>query len=183
MTTLKQFDLMLDIETLGIGPNAAFFEIGYSTFDPLDPDSTYSMGSIEFDLLDVILEGGEVDKSAIDWWRTQPKPKLTDQVPVRIGLQTLSMFIKQANVRYVWANSPMFDCRILESMYLRLGMEIPWTYKQLMDHRTARNILKMAGIDGPVMQETTHRGDQDSMDQAVWLSAALSELMERARRV
>lgn len=139
---------MLDIETMGTGPDAAMIQLSavYFNADTLIPYES-AMGK-EFDayldLQQVKDLGFKVDKSTEDWWSQQNKKVLKDILakgnnPEKV-IRYFRDFVKDDC--YIWSHST-FDFTIVNS-YLKY-----FDYR-LLDHRKSidiRTIVSLADVD------------------------------------
>lgn len=142
-------NVMLDVETMGIGPNAAMLSIAAATFDP------YGTGVMEsfhagIELESAVLHGGVVTPSTIAWWmhedreharRTYAELHKADIESVLYGFST---WYGSQSIP-TWANSPTFDCAIVRSAMERLRMPCPWHYGHERDLRTVRALTRNWG--------------------------------------
>jgi hypothetical protein len=170
MTDKPIVDIMIDIETLSTKANGAIWEIGIAHFVPGKPETVEEICNIQFDLLDVIMCGGEVDQDTIAFWRSQPKPSLKEHLSVENGLLQMNRVLSLYSVGNYWANSPSFDLVMLETMCERAGTTYPWDHRSHMDMRTIRKWNRMYGLPENPMPQTAHCGSKDAFDQAVWVT-------------
>jgi len=129
---------MLDIETLATTPDACIVSIGAVTFST-DADPLGEQLHISVSKASCREHGRRVDADTLDWWRGQPQEArhiLQGGRTLGAALAELAGFL--ADVDEVWANSPAFDCVILESAYRAVGGAPPWEYNQRNDVRTLR---------------------------------------------
>lgn len=143
-------DMMIDIETLALTPDAIVLSVGAVAFD--------KYGKIDKRFYRVLNTEDQInflkrveDPETRKWWETQDINAYQEAFnPVRCkvsrGMEELSEFIKAYNPVRVWANSPWFDLVILESLYRDIGQRylIPWTYKQPRDVRTIVDLAKFS---------------------------------------
>ncbi len=172
---------MIDIETLGTNPNSCILTIGAIKFDRnkdisdlkncetfycrIDKDSCLSIGL-------------DIDNDTLEWWKKQSKQSRyealenTDRIKIKDALIELKKFIK--NSKYIWANSPNFDCIILENAFKKCEIEIPWKFWILRDCRTVYDIgntnLKS------FIKETCHHSLIDCHNQILCLQKALKKI-------
>lgn len=135
--------VMLDLETLGNGPDAAIVAIGAVAFDPARGtlgDTFYRV----IDLESALAEGATVDGSTLKWWLGQPdaaRRELSRDDAVRADSAALSfaMFCgeRHDNLR-VWGNGAGFDNVILRRLYARLSMTTPWEHWNDRCYRTVK---------------------------------------------
>lgn len=190
-------DVVLDLETMATGPNAAIVSIGAVLLDHKawgvrggPEDSTYHHFYRNVDLASSIEKGGEVDGSTVTWWLRQSdeaRKALTTPEPVLIdrALQDftnwLQWFCGERRVR-VWGNGAAFDNVILRSAYERSGLECPWSYKNDRCYRTLRHLF-------PDVQEffptpgsfVVHNALDDAHAEALHLVELLKKATRRER--
>ena len=142
-------DVMIDIETLAITPNSCILTLGAIKFnrnqDIKDLDSCEKLyfRIDQKSCLDIDLE---INIDTLNWWKTQNKEARYEalenksRISIKEALLRLKDFVKDS--RYVWANSPNFDCIILENAYKKCNIEIPWKFWNLRDCRTVYDIGK-----------------------------------------
>lgn len=145
--------IMIDLETLGTGPQSAIISAGLVVFDK-------SLGEIVdkteviFDLDDALYHGAKVNAETVVWWLNQGssakalfnKPGL----PEEMALTQISNFIHKYTTikdgRYefpeIWANGLAFDLPILQSAFLRHNWkDLPWDFRKTVDLRTFRKYV------------------------------------------
>jgi exodeoxyribonuclease VIII len=164
---------MIDIETVGTGPEACILTIAAQSFDPLgtgyytqhfyarvDPDSQ---------------PGRNIEQGTIDWWATQP-PEAQEEafgehnrVSLDSALEELGKLIWQS--KRIWAQGPTFDMNILEHAYKSFGRPLPWKYYIVRDSRTIFSLWP----DLP-KPPTSHHALQDCRRQIDLLQATLKHL-------
>lgn len=168
-------DVMLDLETMGNGPNAAIVAIGAVEFDP----ATRSLGRHFYrgvSLETAVRGGGEIDASTVMWWLRQSdearkgicgegQPLQQTLVEFATWLATLAEDVK------VWGNGAAFDNVILASAYRRADLTVPWPYWNDRCYRT------MKAMRPDVKMERTgthHNALNDAESQALHLMAILT---------
>ena len=136
-------DVMIDIETLSTSPNALILTIGAIIFNPKDdiiPLKDMKTFYKRIDIESCKVLDLDIDNNTLKWWKTQSKEarfevfENKEREPIKDILIGLTNFIK--NCKHVWANSPSFDCVILENVYKKIEMETPWKFWNLRDTRT-----------------------------------------------
>jgi len=131
-------DIMIDIETVGTGPNACILTVAAQAFNPLGTGyydhEFYARVDIESQ------PDRNIEQGTIDWWATQP-PAVKEEafnpegrISLKSALEQLSKLIWKSNL--VWANGPTFDMNILEHAYKSHGIALPWQYYRVRDART-----------------------------------------------
>lgn len=167
-------DIMLDLETLGTGPNAAVIAIGACFFDI----QTRQIGATFYRTLkleDVVRGGGEMDASTVLWWLAQSddarraiyaEQEGNARTPIH-ALTEFTHFVTDNSTEppRMWGNGSNFDNVILASMYQRHGMELPWKFWNDRCYRTVKAMHR----DGQIFLERNdikHHALSDAMHQA-----------------
>ena len=166
-------DCMIDIETVGTGPEACILTIAAQSFDPMGqgyyPRHFYAR--IDTDSQ----PGRNIEQGTIDWWATQPAEAQQEafgednRVPLNSALEELGRMIWQSNL--IWANGPTFDCTIIEHAYKSYNKPLPWKYHKVRDTRTIYSLwpeLPRAAA--------SHHALQDCRRQIDMLQATLKHL-------
>lgn len=172
----KKTHLMIDLETLGVRPDAAVVEIGACLFDPMGDGASKTFSVC----LDVSRQGGSVDAGTIDFWLKQPEASrkhLADasKLPTLEALEAFEAFMQPTGaITGVWSHGPAFDITILQSLYNRARRPVPWNYRHIRDTRTIMEAVKLLGLPEPQWPSggTTHSGIDDAVNQAVWVQRA-----------
>jgi len=135
-------DIMIDIETVGTGPNACILTIAAQTFDPTGsgylPQDYYARIDIDSQ------PDREVDDATVAWWATQPAEAQAeafgeeDRITLKQSLEELSKLCFHCNL--IWANGTTFDMVILENAYKQEGMPFPWQFWRVRDARTVYSL-------------------------------------------
>ena len=164
---------MIDIETFGVGLDAAVFEIACVGFDEgLDPNTWPSLH------LYVIPEG-ECDPDTILWWLRQERilPQPVEFISYKAALSRLATFIMgKPRPRKFWSHGVFFDLAILTRAYRSYTMELPWDHRSLYDTRTLELLCEARGIDTTKPPNSNkHCALSDARCQAQWVSGMLKE--------
>lgn len=137
--------IMLDLEAMGTGPDAAIVAIGACAFDLTGVLSTFYQA---VDLQSSLDNGGTCNGATIMWWLQQaPEARLAlTRDPVHID-EALAKFTDWYRAwtglspyATVWGDGSDFDNVVLASAYKRAGLLKPWGYKQNRDYRTMKNL-------------------------------------------
>jgi DNA polymerase III epsilon subunit-like protein len=166
-------DIMLDLETMGNGQDAAIVAIGAVAFDA---DRLGESFYVAIDLQSSVAEGGVMDASTVIWWLQQSdiaRTEITAPAHQFTLLTALSMFTEFANdhgkdVR-IWGNGAAFDNVILRRAYQRAGIEAPWRYSRDRCYRTVAGMCPDIKIDRT--GGTHHNALDDAIAQARHLIA------------
>lgn len=155
--------LMLDIETLGIKPGCIITQAACVPFteDGPGPPATWFQANI-----DITSYGHtfHIDAATLKWTIEKGVPILRDNaVDAALALLNLSNWIAARttadNRVKIWANSPTFDCEILEAAWRRFDIAVPWKFWQLLDYRT--EMWREPRRELPAAHDAT----QDCLDQ------------------
>lgn len=133
-------DIMIDIETLGTGPEACIITIAAQMFDPLQRVDLTEWPSYYVRVDPGSQPDRRVQDDTLAWWSTQPK-EIQDEafgdyprISLEQALQELGKMIWQS--KRFWANGPTFDANILEHAYKSYNMPLPWRFFVVRDTRT-----------------------------------------------
>lgn len=165
--------LMIDLETVGTGPEACILIIAAQQFDPFG--SGY-MSRQYYARVDIESQPNRnVEQSTIDWWATQPDVAKNEafneegRIPLEQALEELGKLIWHS--KFIWANGPTFDMNILEHAYKSYNKALPWKYYAVRDARTVYSLYP--GLPKP---PTSHHALEDCRRQIDLLQATLLHL-------
>lgn len=172
-------NIMIDLETMGQGPNAAIIAIGAVRFDI----EKLEYGSAFYNVIDLssaVDNGGIIDASTVKWWMTQSEEArdLFKQKAVHINeaLINFSHWIElisdQRKVR-VWGNGSDFDNVILNSAYQRAQLNTPWKFYNNRCYRTLKNLYPDIKLE---RTGTHHNALHDAQNQTVHLLEIFSHI-------
>lgn len=176
-------DVMVDLETMGNGANAAFVSIGAVAFAAAGaPDGETKRLLINVDLQTCLDIGLEMDASTVLWWlkgsdeaRAALHTPTLEPVPVRQALTRLKAFIPDWRTTRVWSKGPSFDLTILSEAYRRTGNK--WGLCSYTNERCVRTIYDLAGIDDRApMAGVAHNALDDAAAQAALVQEAYHRL-------
>lgn len=139
-------DLMIDIETLSIKPNAVILTLGAVTFDPFDPEERFfSESYFRFDIDEQLDLGRDINEDTILWWGKQSDESrleaLTEDDRVKFDTYAPAITKMVVNAKRIWAQGPTFDICLLENLYRQKDTPIPWQYYNVRDSRTLLQAL------------------------------------------
>jgi hypothetical protein len=168
-------DVMLDLETMGNGPNAAIVAVGAIEFD-IDTDILGRSFYMAITLESAVADGGVIDASTVMWWLQQSDEARKDicgaGLPIREVLAEFSGWLAAINEDVkVWGNGAAFDNVILAQAYRRAGMPVPWPHWNDRCYRTMKALrpgIKMERTG------THHNALADATSQARHLRAILA---------
>lgn len=166
--------VMLDLETLGTGPNSAIISIGACSFDEGHIVSTFHA---IIDKQTCFELGCTFDQSTIDWWENQSDEakaasyNATETVPVKEALLAFADWMKGKGT--IWGNGSDFDNAMLAELYNKAGMDLPWKFWNNRCYRTMKNMFPDVKM---VRHGTHHNAVDDAITQAKHLMSILNRL-------
>lgn len=179
---LRATHYVLDLETLGKGPNAAIATIGCVRVENgVIGDGLY----IRVDVDSAIAFGGETDASTIDFWLKQSEEAQREihhdfnRVKINNALIQLADFIDRPAAlygeSYVWGNGATFDNVIISTAFQRAHIPRPWPYWNDRDLRTMVHLYPEAKKNTLFPASgVKHHALDDAMHEARILIAALN---------
>lgn len=164
--------VMIDLETMGVTPQAPIVSIGAILFDPnLNKLGNKKNNETFYEELDYSEQDREPCQSTVDWWNTQSEAArnalggLEDLPDVLIEL---AKFIPK-NAK-VWGNGSTFDISMLEDAYRQYNMEIPWAFWNVRDCRTVVDMFETnRGGFGESRRGNNHNALDDATNQAKYI--------------
>lgn len=144
---------MVDLETMGSGPDAAICSIGAIKFDP---DGSPDDDKEFYRHVDLRM-----------WWMAQSGParsaiiKPHDASHINGALFDFDVFY--AGSQGVWAAPSVFDIPILENAFKRNEYDIPWKVGEIHCWSTVRKLLKISKAPNP----NAHHALADARAQVV----------------
>jgi len=162
--------VMVDIETLGLEPGAAILSIGAVRFDTDGVGDTFyrnvSRESCE-------AAGLSVDEDTLSWWQGQDaeaREVLHGGENIHDVLFDFARWFDDAEE--IWANSPSFDCEMLEAAFEAVDLVEPWEFYQERDVRTIKEL--------PIAPELEQDGtEHDALDDATYQARIVGETLAR----
>ena len=169
--------LMVDIETLDSSGTAAIIAIGACVFDLERIYDSFST-TIDKDLAQVY---GTVSQRTMDWWGTQNeevRDRMFSGVTRPVDAATgFAAFVRRNGVHEVWANSPTFDCVILQNLFRQVEVKTPWPFRDERCVRTVYAIGREMGID--YSEGYSEKGAHDAVIDARNQARAVSIVLRR----
>ena len=159
--------LMIDIETLGITPQAPVFSIGAVLFE-IETGEIVNTFRAFIDLNEAMM-GRRPDGDTIKWWMEQSpeaQREMGGHQSMRMALTRLCDF-SNVPIDGVWSNGSCFDIVILEDLFRQYEMDAPWKFHQIKDMRT----IKFLAPECPVEREGTHHS---AIDDAIYQANCVS---------
>lgn len=181
-------EVMLDLETMGNGPDAAIVAIGAVAFDietaTISPRGFY----LRIDLASAVKDGGAIDPDTVTWWLQQSQ-EARDEIAspdierfeILTALATFRRWMEDeaagADTR-VWGNGASFDNVILRGAYQRARQLQPWHW---WNDRCYRTIKGLYGSDIKIERlGTHHHALADAESQALHLLRMLDSDLAHA---
>lgn len=151
--------MMLDLETLGSGNDAAIVQIGAVRFDPLVPGYTMGEYKQNVSLESSVAQGGVIDPSTVLWWIHQEEAARLSVFPIRperkavlkdpassegiaidkalraFGSFYSGKYLSGESCVALWAHAT-FDPVVIASAYRRSSVALPWSHRDVRDLRT-----------------------------------------------
>jgi hypothetical protein len=162
--------VMIDIETLGLDPGAAILSIAAVRFDEEGLGESFGRS---VSLATCQEAGLTIDAETLEWWLEQDtaaKMILTGGVSLSEALLEFDDFYGDADE--IWANSPSFDCELLERAYAAVGETEPWAFHEERCYRTLKSL--------PIAPELDHKGvEHDALDDARHQARVAAETLRR----
>lgn len=187
-------NIMLDLETMGKGSNAAIVSIGAVFFNPL----TGELGERFYKRiwLESAAKYGELDASTVVWWLGQSDEARDeinhdDSVGLSEAMRGFSEFVfnntkGSFSDNRVWGNGCTFDNVIIANAYKQLKLQKPWSYAGDMDVRTivelGRKLLNFDPKKDMPFEGEKHNALADAIHQAKYVSAIYQRLAEATHR-
>lgn len=135
--------LMLDLETLGDKSFSIIVSIGAVIFN-IETGEILDMYYTPVDIDSSLKFGFRPTGGTIKWWMNQndvARKKIT-QPGIQINEMVLQFdeFFRKNEVKYIWGNSAKFDIGLMCDVYDRLGLNVPWQFRNEMCYRTLTNL-------------------------------------------
>ena len=169
-------DIMLDLETMGVGSNAAIIAIGAVSFDINGVNSQFYE---KVNLESSVKCGGEIDPSTVMWWMSQSDDARNvfldegDSVDLSNALLRFSAWCVEENVENVWGCGSTFDNVIISNAFARCRIEKPWPFWSDRCYRTVRDMFPNVPFE---RFGTHHNALDDARTQAIHLVKILNSL-------
>jgi len=174
-------DVMIDIETLSTKKNAVILTIGAIKFNRYEENKDITAMEKFYCRItqDSCLKIGMViDEDTKKWWDIQSYESKyeallnPDRIDINVALEKFKTFL--GNVKYVWANSPNFDCTILENAFNSCNIEIPWKFWSLRDCRTIYDLGKVTL--NTIKNDNKHDAISDCYSQILCVQKCIKNL-------
>lgn len=152
--------VMIDLETMGLRPDAAIVSIGAVRFERcLGEDLSNDIKVLDKFHTAVSLRsctslGLTTDQSTVDWWQKQSAEARSswqqDGAPtLPDALSAFNAWVLQsgpASAIAPWGNGADFDLVLLKSAFNAIGADPPWRYYNQKCYRTIKSIFQVAEL-------------------------------------
>jgi exodeoxyribonuclease VIII len=169
---------MVDIETMGTGPNAAIVQIGACYFDRLrgvDRTERYLL-RVNVSLEDAVQSGFDVSGETVNWWINQVRDgNPADWLGSHLMTirEAMTLFLNYAgDADCIWSHST-FDFVILENAARKLGLK-PMSYRKARDIRTLTDLAYLK----PDTASKPHDALKDALLQVEYCVECFKRLQE-----
>lgn len=165
---------MIDLETMGLRPNAAIVSIGVVKFQQLPGSqldiTVQSTFHVSVSLKSCLDHGLTTDQSTVDWWSKQSAQARSswqreDAPPLLEALTQLTQWMMvgcSESQNVPWGNGADFDLVLLKSAYNSISADPPWRYYNQKCFRTVKSLFPVAEVP---RQGTHHNALDDAMYQ------------------
>lgn len=165
--------VMIDLETMGLRPNAAIVAIGAVHFDR---ERLLDEFYVAVDLKSCTDLGLVTDASTVAWWETQPVEIRAawdndGAKPLNVALSEFNRFVRNLGGSLApWSNGADFDLVLLRSAHEALHADAPWKY---YNQRCFRTLRAMA----PPVVEVERAGAHHALEDAKYQARVLQEIL------
>lgn len=183
----NEIHIMLALETMGNGHNAAIMSAGIIAFKLTAGAEPDIIGELEavVDLDSAVRHGGVIDSRKALWWM-QPaqEPARADylgkkNLTLSLGaaLNEISHFIRNYSavepLPLIWGDGNEYnDTIVLRTAYQNAGVALPWKYRQERCFRTVHDVLAPDVIP-PKFEGIRHTAKAEALLRARWLHRML----------
>ena len=190
---------MLDLETLGSGPDGAILTIGVVPFDPAQGRTAALLDVFYGRVTLGCTNFGEIDAGNVAWWMEQDIVAREEALGV-LGVErrnlwdtlwALNQWLFSRGMRKagedgpwrLWAKPPEYDVRLLRAAYKRVGLAFPFHFRATRDMRTLVDLAQSLGLKSAVEERSTlrHHALEDAKHQAEVVCGIYQE-MRRTRQ-
>jgi len=180
-------DLMIDIETLGTGPDSVVCSVGAVAMDMDKLQVLGIHGHWALDWNSQIRAGRKIDPDTVAWWMQQhdlARQALVSpnarQAHTPVILREISEFFARVKPAGVWANGADFDCVLIQSLYRSFEQPAPFNFRQHRCYRTVRALCPYVQ-SRPMGNKVAHNALHDALYQADQLMDYLASLRGQTR--
>jgi len=168
--------VMVDIETLGKGNNAAILSIGAVKFNPFTYD-IYDSFYVPVDPESCQALGLKIDASTVMWWMHADRDDAREamMIETRVDLPSAMYgFVDWfGGDKPVWGNGSTFDNVILSNAFKACNIDQPWMFWNDKCYRTLKGQAKHIKLK---RKGTHHNALDDAISQAEHMQAIVEYL-------
>ena len=161
----------IDLETVDTIPSATVLSLGAVKFNPLDISEPHSELYLKIDIDEQDRLGRTASDSTIEWWGKQD-PKIMEEAFDQTGAVSVQEWV--VGVDTLWGQGYGFDYTILEDMFRKAEMHIPWNFWIIRDSRTLFGCCQTD--PRKAMQTNLHNALADAYYQSKAIQIAYNEL-------
>lgn len=175
--------ICVDLETLGVSPEAVILAIGAVEFDVDEQGAHFGRTFYtNVSIQSCLDEGLKIDESTVMWWLQQDdaaRASLTnpDNVKTTLGkaLDDFNdFFTNTCGAKWIWARGQDFDIGILRTAYARCRLPHAWKYN---DARDTRTLYEAVSFDQDSLQENPLA--HNALEDAKWEAYAIGQAMRQ----
>lgn len=158
--TQSKLGIMLDLETLDLGPRSVILQVGVIAFPLDDPETEMRRIDQYLPVQPQIALGRTMSWETVRWWIEQAatNPKIQERFIDNSGndMDELTALVRSVHRKLgeiidsvgrenveLWAKGPQFDAVNLETLLSDCGLDTPWPYDSVMD---LRSLMRLAGV-------------------------------------
>ena len=175
-TPIAAEHVMVDIETLGKGNNAAILSIGMVKFNPFN-DVIYDSFYVPVDPRSCQALGLQVDADTVMWWmdakRDAARQAMMLEARVDLPSALYGLVDWFGEDKPVWGNGSTFDNVILASAFKACHIAQPWEFWNDKCYRTLKGQAKDIKL---VREGTYHNALDDAVSQVRHMQAVVAHL-------
>lgn len=165
---MKWEDLMIDVESAGVGDHGALLSIGAAFFD-LQTCTIGPKFSRAINLATAVRNGGQVDPATFIFWMGASQ-EARDAIrfsteDIAVVLTDFAAFIAEhSRVQDVrpYGNSARFDLAKIDNAYQSAGIKTPWRFGNERCFRTVRNMYPSVLYDWESKGDSAHTAIVDA---------------------
>lgn len=173
--------VMVDLETMGTGTDAAIIAIGAVEFNPYAEPGEDVLGRAYYanvNLQSSIDAGLTVDGDTVMWWLQQEDAARlalrAEPRDIAVVICEFSQWYQDTGAEYVWARGIDFDIAILKTTMRKLHLRQPFVYNASTDSRTVFRALSFDEKALPPIG-TAHNALDDARFEAVAVTKAYQQ--------
>lgn len=186
--------ISIDIETLDTVPGGVILSIGAREFDPVAGaigEAFHEIINLDSCLRYNLSWSSETREW---WWKQSPEARVTfdkathdEGRPLPEILAAFAMWVyarcpDAAKQVHVWGYGPAFDNAFLAVAYARVGLKLPWAFRNDRCLRTLKGLFPRGTVELPARFGTHHNALDDATYQAQCIVAYLQALQDVSRR-